>query len=203
MKRVLLLILIVLLSACAMPQKQEINKENLEVATFAGGCFWCIEHPLENREGIKDVVSGFAGGEEENPTYSQVASGSTGHVEAVQVFFDPQKTTYKDLLNIFWRQIDPTDDGGQFADRGFQYTTAIFYHNEEQKKIAEESLKELEESGKYDSPIVTRVVPFTTFFKAEEYHQDYAEKNPIRYGFYFRGSGRAKYLDDTWGKGNH
>jgi len=180
-------------------KKQNMSGEGMySSATFAGGCFWCMEPPFEKLDGVIEVTSGFAGGKEKNPEYKKVASGMTGHVEAVTIKYDPEKVTYETLLEVFWRQIDPTDKDGQFVDRGFQYSTAIFYYNEEQKRLAEESKKKLEKSGRYDKPIVTRIVPATTFYNAEEYHQDYYKKNPLRYKYYRGGSGRDKYLKKTW-----
>jgi peptide methionine sulfoxide reductase msrA/msrB len=168
-------------------------------ATFAGGCFWCMEPPFEKTPGVEAVVSGYAGGTEENPTYEQVSSGATGHVEAVQVTFDPAVVDYPRLLEIFWRQIDPTDDGGQFVDRGKQYRSAIFVHDDAQRAAAETSKAKLAASGRFEKSIVTPIVTFTTFHPAEEYHQDYHEKNPIRYRFYRYNSGRDRFLDDVWG----
>jgi peptide methionine sulfoxide reductase msrA/msrB len=179
--------------------QMNVDMENLEKATFAGGCFWCMEPPFEKLEGVADVVSGYAGGSKDDPTYEEVSSGTTGHMEVIQVSYDPDKTTYEELLNVFWRQIDPTDGGGSFVDRGEQYTSAIFYHNEEQRMKAEASKKELEESGKFDKPIATKIIKFDDFFPAEEYHQDYYKKNPIRYKFYRGGSGRDSYIDKVWG----
>ncbi len=170
-----------------------------EVATFGGGCFWCMEPPFDKLDGVIEVVSGYAGGEEENPTYEDVSSGATGYAEAIQVRYDPSRTTYEGLLDVFWQQVDPTDPGGQFADRGKQYRTAIFYHDEEQRRLAEESKAVLEHSGRFDGPIVTEIAPVKKFYRAEEYHQDYAKKNPIRYKRYRYGSGRAQYLREVWG----
>ncbi|MFH1316198.1 MAG: peptide-methionine (R)-S-oxide reductase MsrB [Candidatus Woesearchaeota archaeon] len=170
-----------------------------EKATFAGGCFWCMESVFEHVDGIKEVVSGFSGGELENPTYNQVSSGSTSHIESIQITYDPSKVTYQQLLNTFWMQINPTDDGGQYVDRGHQYTSAIFYHNEEQKRLAEESKERLDKSGRYDKPIVTPIRMFEAFYPAEEYHQDYYKKSPIKYKFYRFNSGRDQYLKSVWG----
>lgn len=167
----------------------------MEKAIFAGGCFWCIQSAFAEKEGVKSALSGYLGGTTERPTYREVTSGETGHYEAVEVTFDPKKITYKQLLDIFWHQIDPTDAGGQFADRGPQYQTAIFYLNEEQKKAAEASKKQLEESGLFDKPIVTKIVKASTFYPAEEYHQDYYKKEPEHYQRYRRGSGRADFLE--------
>jgi peptide methionine sulfoxide reductase msrA/msrB len=170
-----------------------------QLATFAGGCFWCMEPPFEKLEGVKAVISGYAGGEEVNPTYEDVAAGKTGHYESVQVIFDPNVIRYEDLLQVFWRQIDPTDNGGQFVDRGTPYLSAIFYHNEEQKKLASQSLDLMNASKRFAKPIVTEILPATSFYRAEEYHQDYYLKNPMRYKYYRNGSGRDQYLEQTWG----
>jgi peptide methionine sulfoxide reductase msrA/msrB len=168
-----------------------------KTAIFAGGCFWCMEPPFENSKGVIEAVAGYTGGHVENPTYQQVTSGSTGHYEAVQVTYDPEQISYEQLLDVFWRQIDPTDDGGQFADRGTQYFTAIFYNDDEQKKQAEESKKRLAGLDIYDSPIVTAILPAVTFYRAEEYHQDYYRKNVIHYNSYKKGSGRAGFIKNT------
>lgn len=170
-----------------------------ETVTLAGGCFWCMEPPYEKLEGITDVISGYTGGHKETPTYKEVTSGTTGHKEAVQFHYDPDKVSYEALLDIFWRQIDPTDAGGQFADRGSQYRTAIFYHTDEQKRLADKSLEELNRSGRYERPIVTKIIPATTFYRAEDYHQDYYKKNPVRYKVYRYFSGRDQYLKKIWG----
>ncbi|MEK6860725.1 MAG: peptide-methionine (S)-S-oxide reductase MsrA [Nanoarchaeota archaeon] len=175
-----------------------VNK--LKKATFAGGCFWCMEPPFANLKGVKEVIAGYAGGEKENPSYEEVCSGETGHVEAVQIIYDPPEITYEELLDIFWKNIDPTDEGGQFADRGYQYKTIIFYHNKKQKELAEKSKKELEKSGRYDKPIITEIKKFTTFYPAEDYHQDYYRKNTIKYKMYRYGSGRDQYLEKVWKK---
>jgi len=170
-----------------------VGKE-YERATFAGGCFWCTESDFTKRDGIIDVTSGYAGGTKENPSYEEVSSGTTLHREAIQITFNPQKIPYKDLLNSFWSSIDPTDEGGQFSDRGSQYKTAIFYHTKDQKIEAEKSKEDLENSHLYTKPIMTEILPFTTFYPAEEYHQDYAEKNPVRYKMYRHLSGRDAFL---------
>jgi peptide methionine sulfoxide reductase msrA/msrB len=171
---------------------------NLEKATFAGGCFWCMEPPFEKLEGVKEVVPGYTGGHKENPSYEEVSAGTTGHAEAVEVIYDPLKITYSELLDIFWMQIDPTDKSGQFADRGSQYRTAVFYHSEEQKVLAEKSREEIRISGKFQKPIVTEIVPAVQFYRAEGYHQDYYKKNPFRYKIYRFGSGRDRYLEKKW-----
>ena len=191
--------LLILMGGTTMSERNEVDENaRLEKATFAGGCFWCMEDAFESLEGVVEVVSGYTGGHKENPTYDEVCSGTTGHYEAVQITFDPSIITYNDLLDFFWRQIDPADEEGQFADRGSQYRTAIFYHSEDQKTFAEKSKEELEESKRFDKPIVTKILPFTTFFKAEEYHQDYAKKKRIRYGLYKKGSGREKFIKEKW-----
>jgi peptide methionine sulfoxide reductase msrA/msrB len=169
-------------------------------ATFAGGCFWCAEADFQKVGGVTDVVSGYTGGHKENPTYEEVCSGQTGHVEAVQVTYAPQVVSYEKLLDVFWRHIDPTDPGGQFADRGSQYRTIIFYHSEEQKRLAEATKKALDESGQFDKPIVTEILPATIFYKAEEYHQNYCQINPLRYNTYREGSGRDRFLLEAWRK---
>ncbi len=171
-----------------------------EKATFAGGCFWCMEHPFEDLEGVSEVLSGYTGGRKKNPTYKEVSAGATFHFEAVQITYDPSKINYSELLDVFWRQIDPTDPGGQFADRGLQYRTAMFYHNEEQKRLAEESKDQLDKSGRYDEQIVTEIIKAGSFYEAEEYHQDYYKKSPRQYKAYRRGSGRDKFLERIWGK---
>ncbi|MGE5831902.1 MAG: peptide-methionine (S)-S-oxide reductase MsrA, partial [Methanomicrobiales archaeon] len=172
----------------------------LKKATFAGGCFWCMQPPFRMIGGVIEVVSGYAGGTKENPTYEEVSSGKTGHLEAVQVTYDPARVSYDTLLDTFWKQIDPTDPGGQFADRGSQYRTAIFYHDEEQKRLAEASKKRLEASGKFPAAVATEIRPFTNFYPAEEYHQDYDRKNPDRYHQYKVLSGRDRFIEKTWGK---
>ena len=171
-----------------------------EKATFAGGCFWCMEHPFEGLEGVSEVLSGYTGGRKKNPTYEEVSAGATFHYESIQITYDPDKISYSKLLDIFWRQIDPTDPGGQFVDKGLQYRTAIFYHNEEQKRLAEESKEQLDRSGRYDKQIVTEITEVTSFYQAEEYHQDFYKKSPLRYKMYRRGSGRDKFLERIWGK---
>jgi peptide methionine sulfoxide reductase msrA/msrB len=169
-------------------------------ATFAGGCFWCMESPFEKLYGVKTVISGYTGGKKNNPTYREVASGATRHVEAVQVTFDSDKIEYDDLLEVFWRQIDPTDKNGQFVDRGHQYTTAIYFHSKEQEKLAQISKKKLGSSGRFDKPIATRIEKATTFYAAEPYHQDYYITNPDHYKKYRKGSGRDRFIDKAWGK---
>ena len=168
----------------------------LEKATFAGGCFWCMEKPFEELPGVASVTSGYAGGSNENPTYQNY--GRYGHIEVVEILYDPKVVSYEKLLDVFWRQINPTDAGGQFVDRGREYSTGIFYHNADQKRLAEVSRAELDRSGIFDKPIVTPVVPAPTFYPAEDYHQDYYKENPIRYKFYRSRSGRDQFLEKTW-----
>lgn len=170
------------------------------LATFAGGCFWCMEPPYQENPNVEDAVVGYAGGSAETANYSQVGRGQTEHREAVQVTFDPAKISYEELVEIFWQQIDPTDAGGQFADRGFHYTTAIYYHDDMQKQIAEASKKALADSGKFDDPIVTEILPYSTFFPAEEYHQEYYKKSSEHYERYKKGSGRAGFIEENWAK---
>ncbi|MBN1901076.1 peptide-methionine (S)-S-oxide reductase MsrA [Candidatus Sumerlaeota bacterium] len=198
MKRISIYISI-FLGAFAMIYGTLNAEEKFEKATFAGGCFWCVEAPFENLDGVIEATSGYTGGNRENPTYEEVCAGKTGHYEAVQITFDPAKISYQRLLEVFWRQIDPTDGGGQFADRGSQYKTAIFYHDEEQRKIAEESKNALEKSGKFNAPIATKILPASKFYKAEDYHQNYAKKCPIQYSAYKKGSGRENFIRKKWG----
>jgi peptide methionine sulfoxide reductase msrA/msrB len=173
-------------------------RTEFEKATFAGGCFWCMQPPFEKLEGVVQVVAGYTGGSGQNPTYQDY--GQKGYVEAVEVIYDPSKISYSQLLDIFWMQIDPTDSGGQFVDRGSHYRSAIFYHNEEQKRLAEQSKEALEKSGRYDKPIVTEIIRASVFYNAEEYHQDYYKKSPLRYKSYRLGSGRDQYLNEIWAK---
>ncbi|UTT43228.1 peptide-methionine (S)-S-oxide reductase MsrA [Exiguobacterium aurantiacum] len=167
-------------------------------ATFAGGCFWCMVKPFHKYEGVERVISGYTGGHVDNPTYQQVCSETTGHLEAIEVTFDPEVISYEELLRIYWRQIDPTDGGGQFNDRGESYRPAIFYHSEEQRTAAERSKQEVEDSGRFDQSIKVEIRPAKTFWEAEDYHQDYYKKNPFRYEMYRVGSGRAKFVKEAW-----
>jgi len=183
----------------AMEMDKKYDDKNLSSATFAGGCFWCTESDYEKIDGVVEVVSGYTGGDEENPAYEQVSSGATGHYEAVQVYYDPLQISYPELLDVFWRHVNPTDAGGQFVDRGPQYRSAIFYHNEEQKALAERSKADMDKSGVFKKPLVTPILPLKTFFPAEDYHQDYYKKNPLRYKWYRSGSGRDQFLESTWG----
>ncbi len=177
------------------------SSEGLETATFAGGCFWCVEHAFDDVEGVISTTSGYTGGQKKSPTYREVSAGRTGHAEAVQVVYDPKKVSYTDLLKVFWRNIDPTTPNRQFCDAGSQYRSAIFYHDEVQKRLAEESRRELEKSKPFKEPIVTELTLASEFYVAEEYHQDYHHKNPLRYKAYTYGCGRARRLNELWGKG--
>ena len=183
---------------------QEGNKANDIMvegrAVFAGGCFWCMESPFEKLDGVAEVISGYTGGKKMNATYKAVSAGGTSHAEAVEIHYNPQQVSYEKLLEVFWMQINPTDAGGQFVDHGSQYRSGIFYLDDEQKRLAEESKQTLAESGRFDKPIVTEIVMAGEFYPAEEYHQDYHSKNPLRYKYYRYGSGRDKFLDKAWGK---
>jgi peptide methionine sulfoxide reductase msrA/msrB len=178
---------------------QDLKNEKLQKATFAGGCFWCMEPPFEKLEGVSEVIPGYTGGHKANPTYEEVSAGGTGHLESIQVIYDPKKISYSELLDVFWKQIDPTDPNGQFVDRGSQYRSAIFYHNDEQKRLAEKSKEALEKSGRYDKPIVTEIIKASEFYRAEDYHQDFYKKDPVRYKTYRQFSGRDKYIKKIWG----
>jgi len=198
-----------LLSSCQQQDQNEINRMDqlnvshngqTETATFAGGCFWCMEAPFEKVDGVISVVSGFSGGEEVNPTYNEVSAGKTGHRESVQIVFDPEIVSFSELVDLYWKQFDPTDDGGSFYDRGHQYTSAIFYHDQEQKKVAENSKAWLDNSGIFDQPIVTDIVQYEAFYPAEEYHQDFYKNHTKRYKEYREASGRDEFIQKFWGK---
>ncbi len=179
--------------------REKISASTEVVATFAGGCFWCMEPPFEKLDGVSSVISGYMGGMVDNPTYEQVSAGGTGHAEVVQVTYDPSKVSYGQLLDIFWRNIDPTTKDQQFADVGSQYRSGIFTHTVEQEEAANLSKEKMDRSGNFEDPIVTEIVPAGEFYPAEDYHQDYYEKNPIRYKYYRHGSGRDEYLKRIWG----
>ncbi len=191
--RAAVIALTLLLSAATAPGESKLAK-----ATFAGGCFWCMEPPFDELEGVVSTTSGYTGGRVSNPSYEQVSSGGTGHLEAVEVAYDPSKISYEQLLEVFWRNVDPTDGGGQFCDRGEQYGTAIFFHDEGERRLAEESKKRLVESGRLKKPIVTPIRAASAFYAAEDYHQDYYKKNPLRYKFYRKGCGRDRVLEKLW-----
>ena len=193
MSKLILWTLTLIVISAPVAQAQDQAK-----ATFAGGCFWCIEAPFDKVAGVISAVSGYTGGQLQNPSYKEVSSGMTQHVEAVEITFDPAAVSYSELLKSYWRQFNPTDAGGSFYDRGHQYTSAIFYHNEEQRALAEASKQALESSGRFDKPIITPVRPAQTFYPAEEYHQDYHVKNPKQYELYRRGSGRDRFIAKTW-----
>lgn len=180
--------------------KQMKIEPNHRAATFAGGCFWCTESDFEKVDGVVEAISGYTGGQEKNPTYEEVSSGQTGHLEAVRIIYDPDRVSYRELLDVFWRHVDPTDPGGQFADRGDQYRSAIFYHDPDQKRLAEESMAKLKKSGPFKKPLITLIRPAGEFYRAEGYHQDYAQRNPLRYKWYRSGSGRDRFLREVWEK---
>ena len=201
------LLFVLVVSGCQSSENvQKTPRENspgeadtTRIATFAGGCFWCTEADFEKVPGVVKVVSGYTGGSKENPSYEEVSSGTTGHVESVQVYYDPSKVTYEQLLDIFWKHIDPTDPGGQFVDRGAQYRSVIFFQDAEQKRLAETSKQGLAGSGRFQKPIVTEFLPLGKFFEAEEYHQDYYKKHAVKYKFYRYNSGRDQFLSKVWG----
>ncbi|WP_208590898.1 peptide-methionine (S)-S-oxide reductase MsrA [Gracilibacillus suaedae] len=172
--------------------------KKLEKATFAGGCFWCMVKPFDQWDGVESVISGYTGGNTEHPTYEEVKTGTTGHYEAVQIIYEPEKISYQQILDLYWPQIDPTDDGGQFHDRGPQYRTAIFFHNDEQKALANDSLKELENSNRFQKKVVTKILPADTFYPAEEYHQDFYKKNKEEYQEDREKSGRDQFIEKHW-----
>lgn len=182
-------------------QAEEATSDSQEraQATFAGGCFWCVESDFDKVEGVISTTSGYTGGNTQNPTYRQVASETTGHYEAVRIVYDPSVVSYEELVDYFWRHIDPLDDEGQFCDKGSSYRSAIFTHNQEQKQIAQESKMELEDSDRFEQPIATEILPLKTFYDAEDYHQDYYQKNPLRYKFYRTACGRDRRVEELWG----
>jgi peptide methionine sulfoxide reductase msrA/msrB len=181
-----------------MEKQMSDNPQKTKTAVFAGGCFWCTESDFEKVDGVIEAISGYTGGHVANPTYKQVSKGVTGHVEAVKVVYDPAKLTYEKLLEVFWRHVDPTDPDGQFVDRGPQYRSVIFYANEQEHRLAEASKETLAASGRFDKPIATDILPLSTFYPAEDYHQDYYKRNPIRYRWYRHGSGRDQFLEKAW-----
>ena len=189
----------ILAIAAALASPASFAQDNLAKATLAGGCFWCMEPPYDKLEGVVSTTSGYIGGKTPSPTYEQVSAGGTGHAEAVQIVYDTSKITYEKLLDVFWRNIDPTDASGQFCDKGSQYRSEIFYHNPEQKRLAEQSKATLDKSKPFKGPIVTQIAVATEFYPAEGYHQDYYEKNPVRYKFYRTSCGRDRRLEQLWG----
>ena len=178
-------------------KQSDVSKNNLNLATFAGGCFWCME-PVFKIYGVESAIVGYSGGNTPNPTYEQVGTGQGAHKEAIQLGFDPKQTPYSTLLKIFFQNIDPTDPNGQFADRGAHYQTAIFYHDENQKREAERALAELADSGKFEKPLAVKILPYKNFYPAEDYHQEYYKKNPARYQAYKTGSGRDEFKRKYW-----
>ena len=201
LKRVFIIISFTLCIFMTVMSHGSCADTTLDKATFAGGCFWCMEPPFEKLDGINAVISGYTGGNDPDPTYEEVSAGITGHTESVEIIYDPSRISYEDLLDIYWRQINPTDSGGQFVDRGSQYRTGIYYHSEKQKALAEKSREDVRNSGLFDKPIVTEILPAGAFYRAEEYHQDYYKNNPIRYKIYRYASGRDQYLDRIWADG--
>ncbi len=192
--------LAILLVSTAALSGAESAQSKVAKATFAGGCFWCMEPPFDELDGVLSTKSGYIGGAIPNPSYEQVSSGGTGHVEAVEVTYDPAKVTYEKLLEVFWQNVNPTDANGQFCDRGEQYQTAIFFHDDEQRRLAEESKRAIADSGRLKEPLVTPIRAATRFYAAEDYHQDYYKKNPIRYKFYRSRCGRDRALEELWKK---
>jgi len=195
----LMLVLLAALPAISADPHARTAEHRLETATFAGGCFWCMEPPFDKLEGVVSTTSGYTGGRTRNPTYGEVSAGGTGHAESIQVRFDPAKISYARLLEVFWHNIDPTAKDRQFCDVGNQYRSAIFYHDENQRKLALESKRQLEKSRRFREPIQTEIVAAGPFYPAEEYHQDYYRKNPIRYKYYRYSCGRDKRLGELWG----
>ena len=190
-----------LVTGSALSKESSAGPETRELAkaTFAGGCFWCMEEVYDELDGVVSATSGYTGGQKTNPTYEEVSAGITGHAEAVEVVYDPKKISYERLLELFWRNIDPTTPDRQFCDHGTQYRSAIFYHDEKQKRLAEESRKTVERTKPFKDPIVTQIVPASTFYPAEDYHQNFYKRNPIRYKFYKHNCGRAQRLAELWG----
>jgi peptide methionine sulfoxide reductase msrA/msrB len=202
MQQYLLILTVLVFLPAVLAAQGSVPASQTRSVILGGGCFWCMEPPFEKLEGVMEVTAGYSGGDEKNPTYEQVSSGRTSHIESVKVVYDPEKISFSELLDTFWRYIDPTDDGGQFADRGNHYKTAIFYANEVEKAEAERSRKALDESKVFSRPVVTAILPAKEFYPAEEYHQDYYKKNIAHYEAYRVGSGRAGFLEKTWKKEN-
>ena len=200
---VIVLLAIMLFANTACAKDEAAVPQHLEKATFAGGCFWCMQPFFDRTKGVKQTLVGYTGGQTVNPTYEQVSSGKTGHAESIEIVYDPTVVSYQQLLNIYWHNIDPTVKDQQFVDHGTQYRSAIFYHSEEQKRIAEDSKEQLAASGKFKKPIVTQIVPAMEFYPAEEYHQKYYQKNSVSYEMYHDNSGRNSFLDKIWGKKGH
>ena len=198
---IILLVVTVVLTGLSWANKEaSVSDTQLSKATFAGGCFWCMQPFFDRLKGVKHTVVGYTGGQTENPTYEEVSSGETGHAEAIEIAYDPSITTYEQLLKVFWHNIDPTAENSQFVDYGTQYRSAIFYHDDSQKEAALKSKQALADSGRFDSPIMTAIVPATKFYPAEEYHQAYYKKSPMRYKMYHDNSGRDEFIKKFWGK---
>ncbi|MBW3656867.1 MAG: peptide-methionine (S)-S-oxide reductase MsrA [Gemmatimonadetes bacterium] len=205
MRTCLLPIAVLLGLACSSTPEAQVRQTvptaaATDTAVFGGGCFWCVEEAFDKAEGVVSTTSGYTGGRTPNPTYRQVSAGTTGHVEVVQVVYDPRKISYAQLLNVFWRNVDPLTANRQFCDAGEQYRSAIFYRNPEQRRLAEASKRQLEQSGRFRQPVVTELLAASRFYPAEEYHQDYYKKNPVRYRYYKHTCGRAQRLEELWGK---
>ncbi len=196
----------ILISAChylyAQGDVMKKDQQGIEKATFAGGCFWCMQPFFDRLKGVKGTFVGYTGGHTDNPTYEEVSSGETGHAEAIEVIYNPKEVSYEKILNIFWHNIDPTQENAQFVDRGTQYRSAIFYQNDEQKRIAEQSKKDLAASGKFAKPIMTEIVAASKFYPAEDYHQKYYQKSAMRYQMYHDNTGREEFKEKYWGKQN-
>lgn len=189
-----------LLSILTLYSMTAISAETKAIATFAGGCFWCMEPPFDKLDGVISTTSGYTDGQKKNPSYKEVSAGGTGHTEAIQIEYNPSKISYQELLAVFWKNIDPTTRDAQFCDHGTQYRSGIYYHDEAQRKAAEASLKSLEQNKPFKQAIVTELDPASTFYPAEDYHQDYYQKNPIRYKYYRYSCGRDQRLDQLWGE---
>ena len=199
MKLFLFIAAFFLIVTSALAQEAGMQNTNLEKATFGGGCFWCMQPFFDNTKGVKKTTVGYTGGHVPNPNYEEVSSGSTGHAESIEIEFDPKEVSYEKLLTIYWHNIDPTQVNGQFVDEGSQYRTVVFYHSDEQKRIAEASKQALASSGRFDKPIATTIEPASTFYPAEEYHQKYYMKKTFQYNMYHDNSGRHEYFEKTWG----
>lgn len=193
------LLFLTLLCASAASASAQAADGPKATATFAGGCFWCMEPPYDKLDGVISTTSGYTGGTKQKPSYQDVSAGGTGHYEAVEIVYDPTKVSYEQLLDVFWHNIDPLDGGGQFCDKGDQYRSAIFFHDEAQKRAAEASREALIQSERLPGPVVTEILPATTFYPAEDYHQDYYQKNPLRYRYYRFACGRDARLKELWG----
>lgn len=200
--RILFVVLLItlLVTGIVYAKEKGMGQQGLEKATFAGGCFWCMQPFFDRTKGVKETLVGYSGGHTDNPTYEEVSNGDTGHAEVIEITYDPKEVSYEKLLNIYWHNIDPTQENAQFVDHGTQYRSAIFYHSDEQKKIAEESKKQLAASGRFDKPIMTEIVKASKFYPAEDYHQKYYQKSAFRYQMYHDNTGREEFKQEHWGK---